>query len=85
MSDLPAEQTVFMAHSEVLNKADNFRAVITTAAWRTKPSRMLVAGSDRIINPDPEPWYATRANSHKIEVAGTSHCVYVLHPRKSRS
>jgi pimeloyl-ACP methyl ester carboxylesterase len=81
-ADLPAEQAALMARSQVLNKAENFRAVITTAAWRNKPTWMLVAGSDRTINPDLERWYATRANSHKVEVAGASHAVYVSHPKE---
>ena len=81
-ADLPAEQAAFMARSQVLNKAENFKAVITTAAWKTKPSWMLVAGADRTINPDLERWYATRANSHKVEVAGASHSVYVSHPKE---
>src|SRR5437588_13059627 len=51
-ADLPAEQAAFMARSQVLNLADNFTAVITTAAWRSKPSWMLVAAADRTINPD---------------------------------
>ena len=58
-----------MARSQVLNFADNFSATITTAAWRTKPSWMVVAGSDRTINPDLERWYAKRAKSHTVEVA----------------
>src|ERR1700735_3962626 len=61
-ADLPAEQAAFMARSQVLNLADNFKAVIPTAAWKNKPSWMLVAGSDKTINPDLERWYATRAN-----------------------
>jgi pimeloyl-ACP methyl ester carboxylesterase len=81
-ADLSAEQAAFMARSQVMNKAENFRGVITTAAWRSKPSWMLVAGSDRTINPDLEHWYATRANSHKVEVAGASHSVYVSHPKE---
>src|SRR6202162_601370 len=81
-ADLSAEQATFMARSQVLNKADNFKAVITTAAWRSKPSWMLVAGSDRTINRDLERWYATRANSHKVEVPGASHSVYVSHPKE---
>jgi pimeloyl-ACP methyl ester carboxylesterase len=81
-ADLPAEQAAFMARAQVLNFADNFQAVITTAAWRSKPSWMLVAGSDRTINPDLERWYATRAKSHKVEVAGASHAVYVSHPKE---
>jgi len=81
-ADLPAEQAAFMARSQVLNLAENFKAVITTAAWRSKPSWMLVAGADRTINPDLERWYATRANSQKVEVVGASHSVYVSHPKE---
>src|SRR5271155_1306030 len=32
-ADLPAEQAAFMARSQVPNKAENFKAVITAAAW----------------------------------------------------
>ncbi len=81
-ADLPAEQAAFMARSQVLNLGDNFKAVITTPAWKSKPSWMLVAGSDRTINPDLERWYATRANSHKVEVSGASHSVYVSRPKE---
>src|SRR5882724_1515702 len=81
-ADLPGDQGAFMARSQVQNFADNFSATITTAAWRTKPSWMLVAGSDRTISPDLERWYAKRAKSHTVEVAGASHSVYVSHPKE---
>jgi pimeloyl-ACP methyl ester carboxylesterase len=81
-ADLPADQAAFMSRSQVFNFGDNFKGVITAAAWKSKPSWMLVAGSDRTINPDLERWYATRAKSHKVEVAGASHCVYVSHPKE---
>ena len=81
-ADLSAEQAAFMARSQVFNFADNFSATITTAAWRTKPSWMVVAGSDRTISPDLERWYAKRAGSHTVEVAGASHCGYVSHPKE---
>jgi pimeloyl-ACP methyl ester carboxylesterase len=81
-ADLPLEQAAFMARSQVLNRADNFNAVITTPAWRSKPSWMLVAGKDRTINPALERWYAARANSHKVEVSGASHSVYVSRPKE---
>jgi pimeloyl-ACP methyl ester carboxylesterase len=81
-ADLPAGQAAFMARSQVFNLGDSFKAVITTAAWRSKPSWMLVAGSDRTINPDLERWYAARANSHKAEAAGASHCVYISHAKE---
>jgi pimeloyl-ACP methyl ester carboxylesterase len=81
-ADLPDERAAFMARSQVFNRADNFSATISTAAWRTKPSWMVVAGSDRTINPDLERWYAQRAKSHTVEVAGASHVVYVSHPKE---
>jgi len=81
-ADLSTEQAAFMARSQVLNAADNFKAVITKAAWRSKPSWMLVATKDRTINPDLERWYAKRANSHKVEVSGASHSVYASRPKE---
>jgi len=81
-ADLSAEQAAFMARSQVLNLADNFKAVITEAAWRKKPSWMLVATKDRTINPDLERWYAARAKSHKVEVEDASHSVYVSRPKE---
>ena len=80
-ADLSAEQAAFMARSQVYNAAGNFKAVITAAAWRSKPTWVLVAGADRTINPDLERWYATRANGNKVEVAGASHAVYVSRPK----
>jgi pimeloyl-ACP methyl ester carboxylesterase len=81
-ADLPAAQAAFMARSQVLNKAENFKGVISVPAWRSKPSWALVAGSDRTINPELERWYAKRANSQTVEVKGASHAVYVSHPKE---
>jgi pimeloyl-ACP methyl ester carboxylesterase len=81
-ADLPVDRAAFMAQSQVFNAAVNFQAIISTPAWREKPSWMVVAGSDRVINPDLERFYAARANSKKIEVAGASHCVYISHPKE---
>jgi hypothetical protein len=53
-ADLSAGRAAFMARSQVLNTAENFRAVITSNAGT-----------------QPEP------KSHKAEVSGTSHSVYV--------
>jgi pimeloyl-ACP methyl ester carboxylesterase len=80
--DMPADQAAFMARSQVLNAAVNFSAAISKPAWRSKPSWMLVPTEDRIINPELERWYAKRANSHKLEVAGASHSVYASRPKE---
>ena len=75
-------------HAEMPHKSrhwrdrTHFKGVITAPAWRSKPSWMLVATRDRTINPDLERWYAARANSHKVEVAGASHSVYVSRPKE---
>src|SRR5664279_4984882 len=81
-ADLSAEQAAFMARSQVFNAADNFKAVITQPAWKSKPSWMAVATKDRVINPELERWYATRAKSHQVEVSGASHAVYVSRPKE---
>jgi len=81
-ADLSQEQATFMARSQVPNAADNFKAVITTPAWREKPSWMVVAGADRTINPDLERFYAERAHSHMVVVTGASHSIYVSHPKE---
>lgn len=81
-ADLPAQQAAFMARSQVLNSADNFKGVITTPAWKSKPSWMIVATKDRTINPDLERWYAARAKSHKVEISGASHSVYASRPKE---
>ena len=81
-ADLPKAQADFEAHSQILTAIANFGNRRTTPAWRSKPSWMIVAGSDRIINPDLERWYAKRANSHTTEVAGASHSVYESRPKE---
>src|ERR1700758_5538538 len=81
-ADLPAEQAAFMSRSQVFNLGDSFNAVITRAAWRTKPSWMVVPTKDRTINPDLERWYAARAHSHKTEISGASHSVYASRPKE---
>jgi hypothetical protein len=45
---------------------------------------MLVAATDRAINPDLERWYAKGADSHVVEVAGASYLLDVSHPSEGR-
>lgn len=80
--DVPNAKAKFMAQSQVLTAAAAFNTPITTAAWRSKPSWGLVAGSDRAINPDLERWMYKRANSQVVEVSGSSHAVYIAHPKE---
>ena len=78
--DLPRERAAFMARSQVLAAADVFSTPLTEAAWATKPSWGIVAGNDKIINPDLERWYYERARSRTTEIPGASHAVYASHP-----
>jgi pimeloyl-ACP methyl ester carboxylesterase len=81
-ADIPKAQAAFEAHSQVPTAITNFGGVVTTPAWRSKPSWMIVAGADRVINPDLERWYAKRANSHTTELVGASHSVYESRPNE---
>jgi pimeloyl-ACP methyl ester carboxylesterase len=78
----PRSRPLSWLNLRCLTSLNNFKAVITTAAWRGKPSWALVAGADRAINPDLERWHAARANGHKVEVAGASHAVYISRPKE---
>ena len=80
--DLPREQAEFAARSQVLAAASVFNTPLTAAAWKTKPSWGIVAGSDQIINPDLERWYYARAKSKTVEIEGASHSVYLSHPQE---
>jgi len=80
-ADLPREQAEFEAHSQIPTSADVFSTSMTVAAWKTKPSWGIVAGADRIINPDLERFYYKRAGSRTTEIEGASHSVYESRPR----
>jgi pimeloyl-ACP methyl ester carboxylesterase len=79
-ADLPADQAEFESRSQVPTAAQVFSTSLTAAAWRTRPSWAIVAGADRIINPDLERWYYARARSRTTEVPGASHSVYESRP-----
>jgi pimeloyl-ACP methyl ester carboxylesterase len=81
-ADLAREQAEFESRSQILTAATVFTTPLTAAAWRTKPSWAIVAGSDRIINPDLERWYYERAHSHTTELEGASHSVYESRPNE---
>ena len=83
--DLPRERAEFVARSQVLAAAKVFSTPLTAAAWKTKPSWEIVAGDDKIINPDLERWYYARAKSHTTEINGASHSVYEFHPNEVAS
>ncbi len=79
-ADLPAADAAFMARSQVPVSTKALGGIVTTAAWRSKPSWYAVATEDQKINPDLERFMAKRAGSTKVEVKG-SHAVYVSQPQ----
>ena len=66
----------------MLAAAKVFSTPLTAAAWKAKPSWGIVAGDDKIINPDLERWYYARAKSPTTEIKGASHSVYQSHPKE---
>ncbi len=79
-ADLPEGQARFEAQSQILTAAGVFSTPMTAAAWRTKPSWGIVAGADKIINPDLERFYYKRAGSETSVIEGASHSVYESRP-----
>ena len=75
----PDGYTYLTASSQVPAAAEIFTTPLTAAAWRTKPSWGIVAGSDQIINPELERFYYQRAGSHVTVIKGASHSVYQSH------
>jgi len=59
-----------------------FRTPMTVAAWQTKPSWAIVAAADKIINPDTERMWYTRARSRITTIPGVGHDVYEARPRE---
>lgn len=78
--DLPAAEAAFESRSQMFAAADVFATPVTHPAWKQKPSWYMVAKADRIISPDLERMYATRAGSRTVEIDGASHSVYRSHP-----
>jgi pimeloyl-ACP methyl ester carboxylesterase len=81
-ADLSREQAEFESRSQILTAATVFTTPITAAAWKTKPSWAIVAGADRMINPNLERWYYARAHSHTAVLGGASHSVYESRPKE---
>lgn len=78
--DLPAARATFAARSQVLASAKVFRTPLTVAAWQTKPSWAVVAAADKIISPETERMWYTRARSRITVLPGVGHDVYEARP-----
>lgn len=79
-ADLKPDQATFMANSQVPWGLEALSGVVSTPAWRSKPSWYLVASDDRMIPPPAQRAMAERAGAQVVEVPG-SHSVYVSQPQ----
>jgi pimeloyl-ACP methyl ester carboxylesterase len=78
---VPKSLANFMAISQVPIFNEALKAPATVAPWKDKPSYVVVAQQDRMINPDLERFMAKRAKSQTIQLAGP-HAIFLLHPRE---
>ncbi|GHB68338.1 alpha/beta hydrolase [Streptomyces viridiviolaceus] len=79
-ADVPPAVAKVLAAAQRPLAAVAFGEKASAAAWRVKPSWILVAGADEAINPEVERFGARRAGSTVIEVDGASHAVAVSQP-----
>jgi pimeloyl-ACP methyl ester carboxylesterase len=78
-ADVPAAEAAFMADSQVPWGVEALDGVVTTPAWKSKPSWYLVATDDKMIPPPAQQGMSKRAGATVVEVKG-SHAVYVSKP-----
>jgi pimeloyl-ACP methyl ester carboxylesterase len=79
-AELSNEDATFQADSQVPWGLDALGAVITEAAWRTKPSWYLHVSDDRMIPPAAQTSMATRIGAAVVETPG-SHAIYLSQPK----
>jgi pimeloyl-ACP methyl ester carboxylesterase len=79
--DLPQQQTSVMASTQRPIAQSAFTDKLTAAAWRDKPSYVLVGRQDRAIDPSLERYEAKRAHARKTVEINSSHASLVSHPQ----
>ena len=79
--DLPLAQRKLVAATQGQTNSTVFGAKVTTAAWKTKPSWYVVAGNDKMIQPDLERQFAKTIKAKTITVP-SSHVAMLSHPNE---
>jgi len=79
--DLPLAQRKLVAATQGQTNSTVFGAKVTTAAWKTKPSWYVVAGNDKMIQPDLERQFAKAIKAKTITVP-SSHVAMLSHPNE---
>jgi pimeloyl-ACP methyl ester carboxylesterase len=78
--DVTPEKAEFMADSQMPWGLDALNGLVSTPAWKTKPSWYLVVTEDKMIPPPAQQFMSRRAGSTVREVGG-SHAIYVSKPQ----
>jgi pimeloyl-ACP methyl ester carboxylesterase len=79
-ADLPAEESAFMAASQVPWGVEALGGEVGEPAWKTKPSWWLLPTEDRTIPPPAQQAMSARAGATVVEQQGASHAVYISQP-----
>ena len=79
-ADLPKDTADFMARSQMPIMGAAFSTKLSAAAWRDKPSYVIIATEDHELDPAVARRMANRAGS-KVMVLKGSHLIFVSHPR----
>jgi pimeloyl-ACP methyl ester carboxylesterase len=77
--DLPVAQRKLIAATQGATNGAVFGAKVSNAAWKSKPAWYIVAGNDRMIQPDLERKFAKAMNAKTTTVA-SSHVPMLSHP-----
>ncbi|MET9725316.1 alpha/beta fold hydrolase [Streptomyces zaomyceticus] len=81
-ADLPEDVAGALAASQRPLATAAFTEKTSAAAWRTKPSWALVAGADRMIDPEVQRFGAARATAVVVELPDASHAVVLSEPTR---
>ncbi len=79
-ADLPKATADFMARSQMPILGTAFSTKLTAAAWHDKPSYVIVATEDQVLDPAVARRMANRAGSKVIVLKG-GHLIFVSRPR----
>jgi pimeloyl-ACP methyl ester carboxylesterase len=77
--DLSEQEKKLVWATQCVPAPDLFNAKVGGTAWRSKPSRYIVAKNDRTVHPDMERFVAKRMGAKVTEVA-SSHVPMLSHP-----
>src|SRR5260370_15170026 len=81
-ADIPPAESHYVAISHVPISTASFTHMVTSPAWKTKPTSYMVPTADRSINPDQERMMTKRAKAKTVEL-NASHVAYMSHPKET--